>query len=241
MPEAKKSFGEGLGYLDLSNIKGKLIVLEGTDGVGRSTQIGLLKHWLEVEGYGVVTTGWTRSNLMSKSIELVKKGNMAESRTFSLLYATDFADRFENEIVPALKAGFIVLADRYVFTAWARDAVRSGSMDWIKKVLSFGMIPDLTLYLRIDIANLIPRVIEAGGMNYWESGMDLHLADNIFDCFREYQKRLIEYYDQIAEQEKLEVVDARHEVDIIHEIIKSKVSQLLGIQYKQELDDTLSA
>lgn len=187
MTASKKCFGESLDYLKTNQTdKGKLIVLEGTDGVGRSTQIGLLKEWLEVQGYGVLITNWTRSNLMSKSIEAVKQGNMVDRRTFSLLYATDFADRFENQIIPALKSGFVVLADRYVYTAWVRDSVRSGDYEWIKNVLSFALVPDLVVYLKIDVANLIMRVIETGGMNYWESGLDMNLADNVYDSYRKY-------------------------------------------------------
>lgn len=228
MPNGKKTFGESLGYLDVSDLKGRLIAIEGTDGVGRTTQMELLQQWLEVNGYGVITTGWTRSNLMNKSIELVKKGNMVDRRTFSLLYATDFADRFENQIVPALRSGFVVLTDRYVYTAWARDMVRSQDPRWIRDVLSFGIVPDLVVYLRIDADSLIPRVIESGGMNYWESGMDMALADNIYDSFKKYQKRLIEKYDEIAQQENFEVVDARRTVQDIHEEIKARVTQLLG-------------
>lgn len=228
MSVEKKTFGENLGYLDHKNLKGKLIVLEGTDGVGRSTQMDLLRSWLEVQGYGVVTTGWTKSTLMKNSIELVKKGQMTDFRTFSLLYATDFADRFENQIIPALKSGFIVLSDRYTYTAWARDFVRRSSMDWIKKLLSFGLVPDLVLYLKIDIDTLVPRAIESGGMNYWESGMDLNLADNLYDSFKEYQKRLIACYDQIAKEESFEVISATQSVDEVFENIQQKVTDLLG-------------
>jgi dTMP kinase len=227
MLDAKKIFGESSGKLDLMGLKGKLIAIEGTDGVGRTTQVELLQQWLEIHGYGVVTTGWTRSNLMSKSIELVKQGNMVDRRTFALLYATDFADRLENQVIPALKSGFVVLADRYVYTAWARDGVRSSDSQWIRNVLSFGIVPDLVIYLYIDIDNLVPRVIESGGMNYWESGMDMCLAENVYDSFRKYQTRLIKKYDEIAEEQSFEVVDARRSVTEIHETIKSKISLLL--------------
>jgi dTMP kinase len=228
MPSAKKDSGVASTYLNLKDLKGKLIAIEGTDGVGRSTQMELLQQWLEVQGYGVINTGWTRSNLMRKSIELAKAGNMLDRMTFSLLYATDFADRLENQIIPALKSGFIVLADRYIYTAWARDWVRGKNPQWIRDVLSFALNPDLVIYLRIDIDNLIPRVIESGGMNYWEAGMDLHLADNLFDNFKKYQKMLIDKFDQIAEEQKFDVVDARKSVQDIHETIKSRVSLILG-------------
>ncbi|MCP5464001.1 MAG: thymidylate kinase [Deltaproteobacteria bacterium] len=230
MRGGRKYFGEGLGYLDISKVKGHLIVLEGTDGVGRSTQMELLQSWLEVKGFGVVTTGWTRSNLMSRSIEMIKQGNMVDGRTYSLLYATDFADRLENQIIPALRSGFVVLADRYVYTAWVRDMVRSGGDQWIKDVLSFGLIPDLVMYLRVDVDTLIHRVIEFGGMNYWESGMDLNLADNIYDSFRKYQMRLIKTYDEVAKEQGFEIVDARKDVMTLHEKIRQKVAEQLKIE-----------
>jgi dTMP kinase len=161
---------------------------------------------------------------------MAKRGNMLDRQTFSLLYATDFADRFENQVLPALKSGFIVLADRYVYTAWARDSVRGTNYEWIKSVLGFATVPDLVIYMRTNIENLILRVIEAGGMNYWESGMDLHLDDNLFDNFKKYQKKLIDKFDEIAEKEGFEPVDAAKPVDEIHEMIKEKVSALLNIK-----------
>ncbi len=227
MPKGTKFFGEGLPYLKSNGLKGKLIAIEGTDGVGRSTQIDLLQEWLEVQGYGVVVTGWTRSNLMSRTIEMAKNGNMLDRMTFSLLYATDFADRLENQILPALRSGFIVLADRYIYTAFARDSARIPDMHWIKDVFGFAPIPDLVCYLRIDVENLIPRVIESGGMNYWESGMDLHLSDNIFDSFKKYQKVLIEAYDRMAEEYKFEVVDARRSVQEIQMDLRTRIEKVI--------------
>ena len=227
MPNAIKFFGEGLPYQTTSDCKGKLIVIEGTDGVGRSTQVELLIQWLKVQGFGVVTTGWTRSQLMSKAIEYAKSGNMLDRMTFSLLYATDFADRLENQILPALRSGFIVLADRYVYTAWARDSVRAPDMRWVRDLYGFAPIPDLVCYLRIDVENLIPRVIESGGMDYWESGMDLHMAENIYDSFKKYQNKMIAAYDEMAEQEKFEVVDARRSVLDIQEDLRERIAKSL--------------
>jgi len=137
--------------------------------VGRSTHIELLEQWLEVQGYGVITTGWTRSSLMSKTIEEAKLGNVVDRWSFSLLYATDFADRMENLIIPALRAGFIVIADRYIYTAFARDFVRSGDRSWIRRVFGFAIVPDLLCYLRIDVDTLVLRVIESKGLDFWES------------------------------------------------------------------------
>jgi dTMP kinase len=209
-------------------LKGKLIAIEGTDGVGRSTHIDLLQEWLEVQGYGVITTGWTRSNLMSKTIEMAKQGNILDRWSFSLLYATDFADRLEHQIIPALRSGFIVLADRYIYTALARDAVRSGDRTWIRNVFGFAVVPDLVLYLRIDVDTLALRVIETKGMNYWESGMDLRLGGDLFDSFKKYQSSLIEEFDKMAEEFRFEVVDARKPPEEIQDSLRSKIQPILA-------------
>jgi len=137
-------YGRGIPYLPINGYPGKLIAIEGTDGVGRSTQIQLLREWLEVKGYGVVETGWTRSPLMQPTIELAKSSNTLNKLTFVLLYATDFADRLEKEIIPALKAGFIVLTDRYIFTALARAGVRGVDRAWLRNLYGFGIAPHIS-------------------------------------------------------------------------------------------------
>jgi dTMP kinase len=228
MGNGHQYFGDGLPYVNLSDLKGKLIAIEGTDGVGRSTHIDLLQEWLEVQGYGVITTGWTRSNLMSKTIEMAKQGNILDRWSFSLLYATDFADRLEHQIIPALRSGFIVLADRYIYTALARDAVRSGDRTWIRNVFGFAVVPDLVLYLRIDVDTLALRVIETKGMNYWESGMDLRLGGDLFDSFKKYQSSLIEEFDKMAEEFRFEVVDARKPPEEIQDSLRSKIQPILA-------------
>jgi dTMP kinase len=227
MGNGHRYFGDGLPYVTLSDLKGKLIAIEGTDGVGRSTHIDLLQEWLEVQGYGVVTTGWTRSNLMSKTIEMAKQGNILDRWSFSLLYATDFADRLEHQIIPAMRSGFIVLADRYIYTALARDAVRSGDRTWIRDVFGFAVVPDLVLYLRIDVDTLALRVIETKGMNYWESGMDLRLGGDLFDSFKKYQSSLIEEFDKMAEEFRFEVIDARKPPEEIQDSLRSKIQPML--------------
>jgi dTMP kinase len=218
-------FGDGLTYLNPSDLKGKLIAIEGTDGVGRSTHIELLQEWLEVQGYGVITTGWTRSNLMSKTIEVAKEGNTIDRWSLSLLYATDFADRLEHQIIPALRSGFIVLADRY--TAFARDFVRSNDRKWIRDLFGFALVPDLVCYLRVDVETLALRVIETKAMNYWESGMDLRLGNDLYDSFKKYQSLLIEEFDKMAEEFKFEVVDARKSLEEIQEELRTRIQQLL--------------
>ena len=228
MPNEPKYFGEGLPYLKPFSAKGKLIVIEGTDGAGRSTQVALLKNWLEVRGYAVVETGWARSNLMHKSIELAKSGNMMDRMTFSLLYATDFADRLENQVIPALRSGHIVIADRYIYTAFARDIVRDTEPKWIHNVFGFALVPDLVLYLKIDIDTLIPRAIESGGINYWEAGMDLHMGQDLFDSFVNYQSRLITEYDKLAKEYDFETIDVTKTVDEIQDKIREKVKEVLG-------------
>ncbi len=227
MGNARCYFGDGLAYQNLSDLKGKLIAIEGTDGVGRSTHIEMLQEWLEVQGYGVLTTGWTRSNLMSKTIEAAKQGNILDRWSFSLLYATDFADRLEHQIIPALRSGFIVLADRYIYTAFARDAVRSGDRAWIRDVFGFAVVPDLACYLRIDVDTLALRVIETKGMNFWESGMDLKLGADLYDSFKKYQGLLIEEFDKMAEEFKFEVIDARKPPEEIQQDLRSKIEPLL--------------
>ena len=220
-------FGDGLKYLDPSELKGKLIAIEGTDGVGRSTHIEMLQEWLEVQGYGVMTTGWTRSNLMSKTIELAKAGNIVDRWSLSLLYATDFADRLEHQIIPALRSGFVVLTDRYIYTAFARDFVRSADRQWIRDVFGFALIPDLVCYLRIDVETLALRVIETTGMNYWESGMDLRLGGDLYDSFKKYQSLLIEEFDKMAIEFRFNVVDARKSPEEIQDELRGYILPVL--------------
>ncbi len=229
MHDADKLFyGNGLPYLKVGPLKGSLIVLEGTDGVGRSTQIEALTQWLEVQGYGVVNTGWTRSPLLAETINEAKAGHELNVTTFSLLYAADFADRLENQIIPALRAGFIVLADRYMYTAFARNAVMGADAQWTRKLFGFAVVPDLVLYLRIDVRRLIPRVLESKGMDYWESGMHLKLGGDIFDSFRRYQTRLIREYDAIAEELGFVTVDACHPIDAIQQELRVHIARYLA-------------
>src|SRR5204863_5376221 len=162
--QAGRYYGRGIPYLPIGDYPGKLIAIEGTDGVGRSTQIQLLREWLEVKGYGVVETGWTRSRLMQPTIEVAKASNTLNKLTFVLLYATDFADRLEKEIVPALKAGFIVLSDAYIFTALARAGVRGVDRHWLRNLYGFAIAPYMVFYMKVDVESLIGRVLAARGM-----------------------------------------------------------------------------
>jgi dTMP kinase len=226
--EAGQYYGYPLPYLSIDGYPGKIIAVEGTDGVGRSMQIALLREWLEVQGYGVLETGWTRSSLMQPTIDLAKASNTLNKLTFVLLYATDFADRLEKEIIPALKAGFIVLSDRYIFTAMARAGVRGVDRQWIRNLYGFAIAPHLVFYLKIDVDALIRRVLESRGMNYWESGMDMKLGDDIYDSFRAYQRALLKEYQALGDEFGFRVLDARKKVQTIQEELRRQVGEFLA-------------
>src|SRR6187401_1490327 len=221
-------YGNGIPYLPIDGYPGKIIAIEGTDGVGRSTQIRLLREWLEVQGYGVIETGWTRSELMQPTIEIAKASNTLNKLTFVLLYATDFADRLEKEIIPALKAGFIVLSDRYIFTALARAGVRGVDRTWIRNLYGFAIAPHLVFYLRIDEKTLIRRVLQARGMEYWESGMDMKLGDDIYESFRAYQRSLLREYTSMADEFGFRVLDAKRKIDVIQDELRRQIAAFLA-------------
>jgi dTMP kinase len=221
-------YGHGIPYLRIDGYPGKIIAIEGTDGVGRSTQIRLLREWLEVRGYGVVETGWTRSALMQPTIGLAKASNTLNKLTFVLLYACDFADRLEKEIIPALKAGFIVLADRYIFTAMARAGVRGVDSNWVRQLYGFAIAPHLVFYLKIDADVLARRVLQAGGMEYWESGMDMRAGDDIFENFRTYQRQLLKEYAAMAEEFGFRVIEGRKSINAIQEELRRQVGEFLA-------------
>ena len=220
-------YGRGIPYLPIEGCPGKLIAIEGTDGVGRSTQIQLLREWLEIKGYGVIETGWTRSTLMQPTIELAKSSNTLNKLTFVLLYATDFADRLEKEIIPALKAGFVVLSDRYIYTALARAGVRGVDRQWLRNLYGFAIAPHLVFYLNIDVKTIIGRVLESRGMDFWESGMDLKHGDDIYDSFRAYQRNLLREYQSMAEEFHFSVLDARRPINRLQEELRRQVGAFL--------------
>jgi dTMP kinase len=220
-------YSRGIPYLPINDYPGKLIAIEGSDGVGRSTQTQLLREWLEVKGYGVVETGWTRSPLMQPTIELAKSSNTLNKLTFVLLYATDFADRLEKEIIPALKAGFVVLSDRYIFTALARAGVRGIDRSWLRSLYGFAIAPHMVFYLKLDVETLIGRVLASRGMDFWESGMDLKLGDDIYDSFRAYQNKLLREYSSMADEFHFRIVDARRPIEHIQNELRKQVAAFL--------------
>ena len=184
-------YGEGIPGVNLADLKGKLIVLEGPDSSGRSTQIALLTDWLERRGHAVEHVGLKRSTLVSGELAKAKEGNILSPRTLSLFYATDFADQLENRSLPALRAGFIVLADRYIYTLMARDIVRGADLAWLQSVYSIALVPDLVMYLRVTPQKLLERYIYRGReLDYWESGMDIGYNRSWYDSFIRYQTEL---------------------------------------------------
>lgn len=223
-----KFFGEGLPYIEPADYPGVLISIEGTDGVGRTTQVVMLREWLEVQGYGVIETGWTRSPLIGSTIEKAKAGRKLNRLTYSLLYAADFADRLEKEILPALRSGFVVLADRYVFTAFARDVVRGADSQWVRDLFGFAPVPHLVLYLQLDVATLIRRAIARGPIDYFEAGMDMALGDDPYDSFKRYQTQLIREYNKLAGEFAFNTVNARLKPDRIQAQIRAVVAEFFA-------------
>ena len=220
-------YGVGLPYRSIGELNGKLFVVEGPDRVGRSTQLNLLADWLESEGHATSNTGFRRSQLTQDGLDQAKQGHTLAKNTLSLFYATDFADRLENQIIPALRAGFYVLSDRYMYSIFARDRVRGIDPEWLRQVYGFALVPDLVLYLRVDVEDLVPRVISGGGFDYWESGMDLGLADNLFDSFCIYQKRIIRELDQMAEEYGFVTVDASRSIQAVFEDLKKEILKVI--------------
>ncbi len=223
----RETYGTVLRGMDLSAMAGKLIVIEGTDGVGRSTQIDLLKPWLEQEGHAVIDTGMTRSELAGKGLKRAKEGHTLGRITLSLFYATDFADRLENEIVPALRAGFVVLTDRYIYSLMARAIVRGIDSGWIRNVYNFALKPDAVFYLRIGLDDLTRRVVFSRAFDYWESGMDLHPSEDMFESFCKYQTGLLTQFDRLAEEYGFEVIDSSQPIQTVFARLREGVRQVL--------------
>jgi dTMP kinase len=223
-----ESLGHGIPGTRLDDLSGWLIVIEGTDGVGRTTHVNRLRAHLERLGYAVAETGFTRSDLASRGIRRAKQGNTLGSNAFNLFYATDFADRLEQQIVPALRAGFVMITDRYIYSLIARAIVRGADPDWIKQVYSFSLRPDAVFYLRITPEQLVPRVLAYGPFDYWESGMDVPMGEDLHDSFVNYQGRIIHELDQLADEYAFHTLDATRPVGEIARTLCDQVTDLLA-------------
>jgi len=219
--------GDGIPGVAPADLTGWLIVVEGTDGAGRSTHIELLRQELERAGFAVAVTGLTRSDLASVGLRRAKLGNTLGTNAFNLFYATDFADRLEHQIVPALRAGFVMLTDRYIYSLIARAIVRGADPEWIRDVYSFALKPDAVFHLRIEVPDLVPRVLTGGGFDYWESGMDIPMGSDLYESFIHYQGKLVEQFDHLARDYQFDTIDATRSVDDIHEYLWGKVSEIV--------------
>jgi dTMP kinase len=213
---------------------GRLIAVEGIDGSGKSTQLKLLERWLRARGYPVHFTEWNSSRLVRNSMRRGKRRNLLTPSTFSLLHAVDFADRFIYQILPPLRAGMIVLADRYVYTAFARDVARGVHPDWVRGVYRFAPRPDLTFFFRIPIDVSLERLLAGRAkLKYYEAGMDLGLSTDLVESFRLFQGRVLEIYDQLSEEFGLRVIDARHDIAGQQKIVRRMTGEVLR-EYDQQ-------
>jgi dTMP kinase len=207
---------------------GRLIAVEGIDGSGKSTQLLLLERWLIAQGYRVHFTEWNSSPLVRRSMKRGKKKDLLTPTTFSLLHAVDFADRLTYQIVPPLKAGMIVLADRYVYTAFARDVARGVHPDWVREVYGFAPRPDLTYYFRVPIEVSLQRLLTGRTkLKYHEAGMDVGLAPDPVDSFRLFQSRVLDNYDKLTAEFGLRVVDATADIPTQQKIVRREVERML--------------
>ncbi len=228
--EEKKFFGRPLAEVRDPRFSGKLFAVEGADGSGRSTQIALLSGWLEANGFAVRHIGLRRSHLVGEELEEAKQGNILTNTTLSLFYATDFFDQLVHDMIPALRAGYIVLADRYVYTLMARDLVRGADHDWVTNLYSPALIPDAVFYFKVGARQLVDRNFQKNPtLDYWESGMDLGLSRDMFDSFVKYQRMLQAEFGKMHDEFGFEIINANQRIDAIQRELRRKIGGLLGL------------
>ena len=213
---------------------GKLIIVEGIDGSGKSTQIDLLYKWLQAQGRSVYFSEWNSSQLVKSTTKRAKKNKSFTPSTFSLLQATDFADRWENRILPLLKAGVIVLADRYAFTAFGRDVARGVDREWVRNLYSFAMQPDIALFFRVPLDVAVKRITSArASLKYYEAGMDLKLSESRIESFHMFQERILNEYDKMVDEFNLTVIDGTLTVQaqqrLMREIVRKELEGWEGL------------
>lgn len=225
---ALKFYGHGIPYVDDSEIKGRLIVIEGPDASGRSTQIGMITAHLEAAGHAVLNVGLKRSELISEGI-LEAKRNFAGRKTLSLFYAADFADQLENKIIPALRAGYIVLADRYIYTLMAREAVRGISRRWSHNLFSFALVPDLVFYLDVEPEELVHRVFQKNAyLDYYESGTDMGLSDDMFESFLKYQRMMAREFRRMKSHYNLVIINGNRTIPEINTDLQKRIDSFIA-------------
>ena len=213
--------------------EGLLIVIAGTDGSGKSTQLELLKNSIQAQSYGVMVSEWKTSRLIANVIDEAKDRNLLNATTYSLLYASDFADRLENQIIPALKSGFIVLLDRYYYTALARDVVRGQDIEWVKNLYEYAPEPDLVFYLDMPVDVLLKRIIGTTGLDFYESGRDMGFSTDFYKSFEIYQKKCLEQYNNMKSEYNFKSIDGTLPINDIHNIMNAEVQKILnsGVLY----------
>lgn len=210
------------------NLKGTLVCVEGIDGSGKSTQLTLLRDWLKSSGKDVIFTEWNSSELICQTTKLAKKKNLLSPRTFSLLHAVDFADRFTQVIEPALKAGFIVLADRYAYTAFARDVARGADPQWVRQVYNFAIKPDLAVYFDIDPQSSMERICANRAPKFYEAGMDLKLSNDPYESYIIFQGRVIREYQKMIDEFGLVKLDAKDSIHTKQVEIRRLLKEILN-------------
>lgn len=210
------------------NLPGTLVCVEGIDGSGKSTQLVILRDWLKSLKQDVIYTEWNSSDLISQTTKLAKKKNLLSPRTFSLLHAVDFADRLEQVIIPALKAGFIVLADRYVYTAFSRDVARGVDRDWVRKVYGFSVKPDLTLYFRVTEDVSLERICANRAPKFYEAGMDLKISSDPYESYKIFQKRVNDEYKKMIDEFGLVEIDANESIHKKQVYFREQVKKVLA-------------
>src|ERR1700722_1800196 len=225
----RRFYGQGVPGVDLSKLAGKLIVVEGADGSGRSTQIARLVSWLEECGHATVQVGLKRSTLVSEELEQAQQGNILSHTTLSLFYATDFADQLENNILPGLRSGSMVLADRYIYTLMVRDMVRGMDPGWLKNLYGIALVPDVVFYLNVQPQELVERTFaKKQALNYWESGMDLGLSRDMFDSFLQYQSLVTAKFKELQRTYGFTIVDGHGSPDQINIELRRRIESILA-------------
>lgn len=211
-----------------SGYPGRLIIVEGIDGSGKSTQLHLLDKWLRSQGLNIFFTEWNSSDVVREITSKGKKKALLTPTTFSLLHATDFADRYERNIAPLLEAGYFVLADRYVYTAFARDVVRGCSPTWVRKVYSFASVPDMAFYFGVPPDIAMDRILEGRPkLKYYEAGMDLNLSNDEYESYRIFQTRIAEQYEGMAQRDGFVVIDGTLDIEEQQNLMRKHVGRLL--------------
>jgi dTMP kinase len=225
---SKQFYGKGIPHIDAERLKGKLIVIEGADGSGRSTQIAMLRNWLEGQGYATVEIGIKRSQLVATELEMAKQSTTLSPMTMALYYACDFADQLEHVIIPALRSNFVVLADRYIYTLIGRAVARRLNRNWISQLYGIALMPDAVFYLSVEPEVLAERTFRKNDtLSYWESGMDVHRQVDMYRSFIEYQRKLEHIFMDLQQEYGFVMVNGNRSPQIVYEELVSRIRPIV--------------